>query len=187
MRCPTILGAAVFASAALVAAPAMVRSQMVTEKVERKTGDAWLTSKTRIALFADERVKGTQISVESLNGVVTLRGKVDSDEAKAAAASIAGGVEGVTRVRNDLQVVSPDSRKSVEASDDAITRRVEYRLAEDGRLKGVDVRTDAGVVTVTGEVSTIGAGVHASEIAGEVSGVRSVKNQPDLRACCQHA
>jgi osmotically-inducible protein OsmY len=217
MRYPMILGAAVLASAALVAAPAMVKSQTVTEKGQQKaeqawqktkdvthdakagaqqkaaevwaktksagrdartaTGDSWLTSKTKIALFADERVKGTQISVETLNGVVTLRGKVDSDEAKAAAASIAGAIEGVTGVRNDLQVVSPDSRKSVESSDDEITRGVENRLAKDGRLKSVDVRTDAGVVTLTGEVSTIGAGAHASEIAREVSGVRSVKNE----------
>jgi hyperosmotically inducible protein len=217
MRYPTILGATVLASAALVAAPAMVKSQTVTEKAEQKaeqawqktkdvtldaktgaqqkaaevwsktkstgrdaktaTGDSWLTSKTKIALFADERVKGRQISVETLNGVVTLRGKVDSDEAKAAAASIAGGIEGVTRVRNDLQVVPPDSRKSVEISDDEITRQVENRLAKDGRLKSVDVRTDAGVVTLTGEVPTIIAGAHASEIAREVSGVRSVKNE----------
>jgi len=217
MRYPTILGAAVLASAALVATPAMVKSQTVTEKVEQKTEqawqktkdvthdakagaqqkaaevwaktkstgrdaqtatrDSWLTSKTKIALFADERVKGTQISVETLNGVVTLRGKVDSEEAKAAAASIAGGLEGVTSVRNDLQVVSLDSRKSVEIGDDEITRRVESRLAKDRRLKSVDVRTDAGVVTLTGEVSTIGVGAQASEIAREVSGVRAVKNE----------
>ena len=139
--------------------------------------DSWLTSKTKIALFADERVNGTQIGVETLNGVVTLRGKVDSDEAKTAAASIAGGIEGVTSVRNDLQMVPADSRKSVEISDDEITRRVENGLAKDGRLKSVAVRTDAGVVTLTGEAATIGAGAHASEMAREVPGVRSVKNE----------
>jgi osmotically-inducible protein OsmY len=41
-----------------------------------------------------------------LDGRVTLRGKVDSDTAKAAAA-VAGKVEGVKSVRNDLQVVPP--------------------------------------------------------------------------------
>jgi hyperosmotically inducible protein len=217
MRYPTILGAAVFASAAIVTAPVAVTSQTVTEKVEQKaeqawqktkdathdakagaaqksaevwdktkgagrdakTGmrDSWLTSKTKIALFADERVKGRQVSVETLDGVVTLRGKVDSDEAKAAAASIAGGIEGVTSVRNDLQVVSPGSRKSVQLSDDEITRRVEGGLAKDGRLKKVEVRTDAGVVSLTGDVSSIGASARASEIAREASGVRYVKNE----------
>jgi len=177
MRSSTILGAAVIVSAALVTGPAVVQSQTVTAKVEQPTGDSWLTSKTKIALFANERVKDTPVSVETRHGVVTLRGKVDSDEAKAAASSIASGIEGVTRVRNDLQVVSPASRKSVDVNDDEITRRVEDRLATDGRLDEVDVRTDAGVVTLTGKVSTIGAGGHASEIARELPGVRSVKNQ----------
>src|SRR2546427_11057302 len=44
--------------------------------------DSWLTSKTKIALFADARVKGRQINVETKNGVVMLRGNVETDEAK---------------------------------------------------------------------------------------------------------
>jgi hyperosmotically inducible protein len=195
MRYPTILGAVLFVTAATVTGPATVSPQTVTEQVEQKaeqvwdktkgagrdakTGmrDSWLTSKTKIALLGDARVKSPQVGVETRDGVVTLRGKVDSDEAKAAAASIAGGIEGVTRVRNDLQVVAPESRASVEVADDEITRRVEDGLAKDGRLKKVDVRTDAGVVTLTGDVSSIGAGARASEIAREISGVRYVTNE----------
>lgn len=45
MRYPTILGAAVLASAALVAAPAMVKSQTVKEKVEQKAEQAWQKTK----------------------------------------------------------------------------------------------------------------------------------------------
>jgi osmotically-inducible protein OsmY len=41
----------------------------------------------------------------------------------------------------------------------------------------LDVHTDAGVVTLTGQVPTIGAGAKASEIARGVSGVKSVKNE----------
>jgi osmotically-inducible protein OsmY len=162
--------AMLLASLVLVAAPTLVASQTVT-------GDASVASMTRLALFANKRVKSAHISIEALNGVVTLRGTVDSDEAKAAAATLAGEIEGVTRVRNDLQVVSPDSRQAVQLSDDDITRRVESRLTQDGRLTSVDVRTDAGVVTLTGEVSTVGAGLKAFAIAGEASGVRSVTNE----------
>lgn len=67
--------------------------------------------------------------------------------------------------------------QTVTEKDDEITRRVEEALAQDGRLDRVDVRTDAGVVTLTGEVSTIGAGSHAFLIARELSGVRSVNNK----------
>ena len=51
-----------------------------------EAAESWLAAKTMIALSADERVKGRQISVETVKGTVVLRGKVDSDEAKTAAA-----------------------------------------------------------------------------------------------------
>lgn len=41
----------------------------------------------------------------------------------------------------------------------------------------MDVRTDAGVVTLTGQVPTISASAKASEMARGVPGVRSVKNE----------
>jgi osmotically-inducible protein OsmY len=138
--------------------------------------DSWVTAKTKIDLFADERVKGSQISVETVNGAVTLRGKVDSDEAKAAAAAIAQAVDGAKNVRNDLQVVPPSDRPVVDASDKEITRQVEGRLSQDVRLKKVGVRTDGGKVFLTGSVPSIGASAHASELARDVAGTRAVKN-----------
>jgi osmotically-inducible protein OsmY len=36
--------------------------------------DSWLTSKTKIALFADARVKGSEINVETSQGLVMIRG-----------------------------------------------------------------------------------------------------------------
>jgi hyperosmotically inducible protein len=185
----------VFALAAIVTAPPDATSQTTTEKVEQKaeqawkktkdvtrdakTGisDSWLTARTKIALFAEERVKGRQISVEAVNGTVTLRGKVDSDEAKSTAATVAKGIDGVKSVRNDLQVVPPGDRKMIDASDKDITREVEASLSKDARLKKVDVRTDSGIVILTGEVPSIANSAHASEIARGISGVRSVKNE----------
>lgn len=183
-----MFGAVVFASIAIAAAPTYVMSESKTDKVERKAksaakdakagiSDSWLTAKTKIALFADERVKGRQVSVETVNAAVTLRGKVDSDEAKAAAASVAKAIEGVKSVRNDLQVVPPGDRKMTDASDKDITQQVEGRLAKDAQLKKVDVRADRGAVILTGAVPSIGASARASELAREVPGVRSVKNE----------
>jgi hyperosmotically inducible protein len=192
-----IFGALVFASVAIVAAPASVMAQSTTDKMEQKakgaaqdakTGisDSWLTAKTKIALFADERIKGGQISVETVNGAVSLRGKVDSDDAKAAAASIAQAVDGVNSVRNDLQVVPPADRKVIDVSDKDITRQVEGRLSKDAQLKKVDVRTDGGAVILTGAVWSIGASARASELAREVPGVRMVKNELTYEASRRH-
>ena len=180
--------AVVFASIAVAAAPTYVMSESTTDKVERKAksaakdakagiSDSWLTARTKIALFADERVKGRQVSVETVNATVSLRGKVDSDEARAAAESIAKAVDGVKSVRNDLQVVPPGDRKMTDASDKDITQQVEGRLAKDAQLKKVDVRADGGAVILTGAVPSIGASARASELAREVPGVRSVKNE----------
>ena len=101
----------------------------------------------------------------------------DSDEARTAAASIAGGIEYVKAVKNDLQVVAPGDRKVTDISDQDITRQVEDRLAKTDQLTQVAVRTDAGVVMLTGAAASIGASARASELAREVPGVRAVKNE----------
>jgi hyperosmotically inducible protein len=138
--------------------------------------DSWVTSKAKIALFADERVKGRQVHVETKNGVVALRGKVDSAEAKAAAADIAAGIEGAKSVKNELQVVPPSQRDQVAANDKEITKSVEQRLKQDPQLKKIDARVDSGVVVLTGEVPSIDASAKASEVARNIPGVRYVKN-----------
>jgi osmotically-inducible protein OsmY len=145
---------------------------------EAKTGmsDSWITSKTKIALFSDDRVKGTQVHVETKSGTVMLRGKVDSNEAKAAAAEVAQGIEGVKSVKNELQVVAPSARKAVDADDKQIAKSVEDRFKQDPELKKIDAKVNAGVVTLTGEVKSIGTSAKASEVARGIPGVRSVKN-----------
>ncbi|HEY7652710.1 MAG TPA: BON domain-containing protein [Methylomirabilota bacterium] len=157
------------------------KAQSVTQDAKVAISDSWITSKTKIALFADERFKGTQVSVDTQKGVVHLRGKVDSDEAKAAAAEVAKSVEGVQSVKSDLQVVAPVARKAVDANDRDIAKAVESRISKDAQLKQVDVRTDGGVVTLTGEVPSIMAAARASEMARNVPGVKSVKNELTVR------
>lgn len=176
------------ASVAMVVAPEAGMGQTTADKMEQtakgaaqdaKTGitDSWLTAKTKIALFADDRIKGGQISVETIKGEVSLRGKVDSEEARAAAGAVAKTVDGVRSVRNDLEVVLPGDRKVIETSDKDITRQVEGRFSSNAQLRKVDVRTDGGAVILTGAVSSIGASARASELARGVPGVRVVKNE----------
>jgi len=73
-------------------------------------------------------------------------------------------------------------RKTVHATDREITQWVKADLSRDGDLNTVHARTDHGVVTLTGQVTDIGAGSRASEIAGGVPGVRSVKNELTYRS-----
>jgi len=106
-----------------------------------------------------------------------LRGKVDSDEAKTAAGSIAEGVQHVKAVKNDLEVVPVGDRKATDISDKDITRQIETRFSKTAQLAKIDVRTDRGVVTLAGTAPSIGASARASEVARDLSGVRAVKNE----------
>ena len=140
--------------------------------------DSWLTAKTKIALFADARVKGREINVETKDSLVMLRGKVDNDEAKKAAEEIAKLVDGVKSVKNELQVVAPAKRAATDDKDAAITTRVNAQIEKNSDLKkaGIRAQTNAGVVSLSGEVQDLMTSAQASWIAWQVSGVKSVKN-----------
>jgi len=142
------------------------------------TSDSWLTAKTKLALFADSRITGSQINVQTKAGTITLRGKVDSETAKAAANEIANGIDGKKSVKDELQVVAASHRKIVDAKDDYIVTTVNKKLAKEPLLNGskISVRSDAGVVTLEGAVPTLLASAVASEDAFRVEGVRYVKN-----------
>ena len=103
----SVLLAGLLATAPIAPGPVQAQDKGVVKETKAAVSDSWITSKAKISLFADERVKGTQVNVDTKNGVVHLRGKVDSAEAKAAAEEVAKGLDGVKSVKNDLQVWPP--------------------------------------------------------------------------------
>ena len=66
--------------------------------------DASITAAIKAKYLVDDTLKGLDISVDTVQGVVTLTGPVQSDTAKELATQIAQGVEGVVRVDNQLTV-----------------------------------------------------------------------------------
>ena len=64
--------------------------------------DKEIQAKIKASLYKDAVVKGTQVEVQSLNGVVQLSGFVDSPEAKDRAGQIASSTKGVVEVNNNL-------------------------------------------------------------------------------------
>lgn len=75
------------------------------DKVATTASNATLTTKVKSALASDAGAKTmTNINVDSNNGVVTLKGKVDSAELKKKAGEIAKKVDGVKSVKNELRV-----------------------------------------------------------------------------------
>ena len=83
-------------------------------------------------------------------------------------------------LKNDLQVVPPSDREVVDASDKEITTAVKSRLAKEPDLKGVQVRTDAGTVLLSGRAATTVTSAKAAQLARDVFGVKSVTNDVRL-------
>jgi osmotically-inducible protein OsmY len=78
-------------------------------------------------------------------------------------------------------VVAPSKRDAVEEKDDVITERVKKQMTEDKSFTNVGVQTNAGVVSLNGEVKDITTSAHASWTAWNVPGVKYVKNDLTLK------
>jgi osmotically-inducible protein OsmY len=64
--------------------------------------DTEITAKVKAAIFAEPGLRTLQISVDTVKGVVTLTGSVDSAASGERAKSLAGAVAGVKEVDNKL-------------------------------------------------------------------------------------
>jgi len=148
--------------------------------------DAGITGLVKTKLAADSQVKASEIQVETTNGVVTLTGNIDSQEAKDRALHLARETEGVHDVKDMIAVrvaaaegnaPSPDRTLGEHIDDAGITMRVKARLLDDPMVKGlrIDVDTREGVVYLTGSVAGEAEKNKAVEIAKATEGVKSVE------------
>jgi hyperosmotically inducible protein len=78
--------------------------EKVGPAVRRAASDAAVTAAVQAKLVADPEVKASHIDVSTVDGVVTLAGRVDSASEHAAALRVAKGTDGVHRVVDALQV-----------------------------------------------------------------------------------
>jgi osmotically-inducible protein OsmY len=154
----------------------------VMGRTGRAIKDSWITSKTKAKLIGEKRITRA-VNVETHAGVVTLRGKVASGEEKQVAEQIAHGTDGVTVVRNALQIVPDAQRTAVDARDKDIKKSLKARLDKEAGLKDADiaVRSDNGMVTLMGSADVRGS-ARASELAKSTTGVWSVRNEIKVSA-----
>ena len=93
--------ASVLLVAASLAQPALARGQ------KPATNDDRITDQVRMKLATDPDVKGGALDVTVADGVVTIKGRVDTDKGKSKATKLAKKVKGVKSVDNELQVGPP--------------------------------------------------------------------------------
>jgi len=81
-----------------------------TTACNKAPGDTQISSQLQDRLNSDSGLQGKQLSVQSLNGTVTLSGYVDNDAQREAAARYAAAIPGVKQVVNNLQVAAPPAQ-----------------------------------------------------------------------------
>ena len=166
----------------VVAAAALVALTTVgcasTRTVGEQIDDGAITTKITSKIAADPEVNPFNIDVDTLDGVVTLRGEVEKKEAKEEAEKLARNTSGVVEVKNEIRVVSEEYEDDESGSDAWITTKIKAKLTVDPQLNpfNIDVDTLDGVVTLSGRVKTADARDHAEELARETKGVLAVDN-----------
>jgi osmotically-inducible protein OsmY len=158
----------------------------VGESVGEKLRATRTKGSVKAALELNRNLTPYPIEVDARDdGTVVLRGAVPSEEVRATAARVAGGVPDVTRVDNELRVdpalaaSSGEGRSFGENFDDhAMEAKVKlaYSLSKD--MKGSDVKVSAfrREVTLGGTVASEAQHQAALQIAQQMPQVAAVKD-----------
>lgn len=144
-----------------------LRKQKFVTKDDEAVRDAVMD-----ALLYDPRVDATDIDIDVDDGVVTLRGKVDTLKAKRAASQDARNTVGAITVQSRVRV------RPGEILDDTIAEDVRDAIRRDPFVDQYDITTSVlgGTVDLYGTVDSYYEKAHADDVVSRVAGVKSVDN-----------
>jgi len=74
------------------------RIESANERTEQVASDSWTTAKVNASLLLTQAVDDFEIAVATIDGVVSLRGVVDSAAEREVAVQVAQGIRGVRKV-----------------------------------------------------------------------------------------
>ena len=89
-----------------MAREARERAKTAGDKIGTSINDAWIHTKITSKLISDKDTPARKINIDVVDGIVTLRGEVNTTVAKDEADRIVKDTEGVKRVRNLLKVTA---------------------------------------------------------------------------------
>ena len=173
-----------------------------------KLADGWLTTKIQAQFFADEDVKSRYINVRSRDGVVTLKGFVESDDARRQVLEIARNTDGVKEIDDRQLLVGRPVTESFEAvsvspapspvatsgvvptppsSDPTVVTTIQAKFFLDPTLKtrNIEVQAANGVVTLKGSVASENERAQALSLARSAPGVQRVEDYVVVDAALQ--
>ena len=167
-----------------------------------KLADSWLTTKVQAQYFADEDIKSRYINVTSRDGIVTVKGFVESENVRQQALQIAKNTDGVRQIDDQLLIGQPPARGFESApvattgadaadvaaapaagtppalTDEMISSRIQAKYFLDSAVKGrtIEVATEQGVVTLRGKVASDTERAQALLLARMTDGVQRVED-----------
>jgi hyperosmotically inducible protein len=145
---------------------AALAAALLTAGVAEAKSDSWITAKVKSKLAAAKDVGAFGTNVDTRDGVVTLRGEVDTEAEKSLAGRHASAVEGVRRVDNQLIVRGDPEREDTGVFDrDADAKDADGDPRDKVEKKGWGDRALGGIddAAVTARVKSALAGTRGTK------------------------
>ena len=156
-----------------LAVESWTRDQRFRKSKYTEKPDSAIRGAVATALAYDPRVPTDNLTVETRDGIVTLRGWASSLKAKRSAQATARNTIGVRRVINRINI-----RPEQAINDLQIVRRVRGAIVRDPELNRYEVTANVvdGEVYLDGTVDSFFEKLRADEVAASVKGVVAVNN-----------
>ena len=169
--------------------PQLVEQPLELKAYAQRLEDATLSAIVRSRLAWSTLTQQAAVEVNTQDGVVTLRGKVDNVQAKELAGVLANSTEGVYMVNNLVSLDSvamaqartaPAEASDAQPNDEWIVDKIQesFRFSRNLDVLKIKVASAQGMVRLSGEVVSAQQKSIAVEIARQILGVRGV--DPDL-------
>jgi hyperosmotically inducible protein len=144
--------------------------------------DSTLTARVKLALLKDSAGDAMDINVETSKGVVQLAGFVGSEKTISRAGEVAAETEGVVEVSNRLRVHTKKRSMGRTLDDTVLAAKVKLALTENDETSAhkVNVEIRAGVVELSGFVTTYAERDAAVKLVSGIDGVKDIINSIDI-------
>ena len=173
-----------------------------------RLADSWLTAKIQAQFFVDDDVKSRYINVTSNDGVVRLKGFVESDAARRQVLEITRNTDGVRQIDDAQLLIGRPANESFETAsmppaapiatsgqapaaaplDDATVAsfvQARYFLDPTLKVRDITVETTNGIVTLQGQVASEAERSQALTLARSAPGVKRVEDALQVDATLQ--
>lgn len=164
-----------------------VNNQIQVNSSFAENSDGWIALKVRSRLLVKANVSAANTKVDVKDGVVTLTGTAANAAQKELTEAYARDVEHVKSVRNEIVIndsLASDRTVGDVVDDASITSQVKYSLLTHRSTSGLKtkVRTNEGVVILSGEAASDAEKALATKLAEGVRGVKSVSNNMTVKS-----